>query len=130
MALARLDNLAVRLPEKVIAEPDRLVDRTRHPEGARVAGDPHDGAQHHRRQAETRITRDNRGEPTPADPMWRHSPREGIHKEIHTGEDHSKVFSRRISSRSSISGTPEKSVSSIPGIGPPVALLIRGWTRL
>ena len=46
VALARLDNLAVRLPEKVFAEPECVLDRARRPEGARVGSDPYHRAQH------------------------------------------------------------------------------------
>src|ERR1700751_4461221 len=46
---AGLYNLTVRLPEEVSAEPERLLDRARRPESARVGGNPNYGAQCHRR---------------------------------------------------------------------------------
>jgi len=130
VALARLDNLAVGLPEKIFAEPERFVDRARHPESARVGGDPHQRAQHQRRYSETRITRYHCGQPGAADPVLRNVPAKGVNQDIHIGQDHLRFLIRRMYSKSSISWIFDRSVSSTPGIGPPVALLTRGRTRL
>ena len=42
VALAGLDDLAVRLSQKILAETERVLERARRAVGARVRGDAHD----------------------------------------------------------------------------------------
>jgi hypothetical protein len=70
--LAGLDDLSVRLPEKIFAEPERLFDRARRLVRTRIRRDANDCAQHHGRQAETRVIRDDAVEPCAADGVLRH----------------------------------------------------------
>src|SRR5438309_11948382 len=55
--LARFDNLAMGLSQKLFAEPKSLLDCARRLEDTRVRGDPDDRAQNRRRQAESSIAR-------------------------------------------------------------------------
>ena len=90
------------LPEKVVAEAERLFQRARNGGEARVGGDPDDGVQSQRRHPETGIARDNGIEPGSADGMLGSVPAKRVDQDVDVGQDHPERFMR---SRYSISSS-------------------------
>src|SRR5580704_13407474 len=129
MPLARLDDLAMRLSKQVVTESERLVERTRHAEHARIGGDPDNGAQHRGREAEASVARYDIDQPGAADRvLWRVLAK-GIDEDVDVRQDHLFRPVRGAYAWSSISCRPDRSFRSIPGIRPPRALLTRGMPR-
>src|ERR1700730_1831616 len=129
MAFTWFNDLAVRLPDQAFTKRKSLVDRARHPVRARIGSDANHCAQHQWRNAEPGIARDRAPKPGPRESMWRNVVREGVDQDVDVRQNHLKRFMRSTYSRSSISCNAEKSMRSIPSIGPPVALLTGGITR-
>src|SRR5205085_8536304 len=128
--LARLDQLAMRLPEQVLAEAERLIERTRIRIGTGVGGDPHQSAQRERRDTKPRVCVHDVIEPASADGMLRYFGTKCVDEDVDVRQDHLKCFMRSMYSRSSISCSAAESEMSMPGNGPPTAELVRGITRL
>src|SRR5712691_9739 len=121
--LTRLHDLAMWLFPKTLAESEHLLESARCAVGARIRGDANHRAQRQRRNAEAGIAVDDAGEPRMTECVLRHVLPKRIDEDIHVRQDHLKCFIRSTYSRSSNSSSAENLVISIPGIGPPVALL-------
>ena len=117
--------LAMRLSEQIFAEAERFFERARDADRA-CGGDSHDGAQRQRRNAEAGFTKNDAVEPWPANRMFRDILAKRVDQDIDVRQDHLKCFMRSIYSRSSNSCSSEKLRPPMPGIGPPVAVLMRG----
>jgi hypothetical protein len=85
MPLAGLDNLAVRLAEKIVTKAERFLQRTGLDEGAGVGRYPRDSAQHEGRNAETSFAAHDPIEPSLAGRMARRVFAESIDEDIHVG---------------------------------------------
>jgi hypothetical protein len=94
MPFAGLNNLAVRLAEKIVAEAERLLDGARLPKDAPIGCDPYDGAQRRRRDAEAGIACDQSLKPRTAHGMLGHIPTEGVNEDVDVRQDQSKRFIR------------------------------------
>src|SRR5215216_918390 len=129
MSLAGLHGLAVGLRKQIFAKPKRLLERARRPVRARIGGNSNHGGQCQGRQAKLGIALHDLGEPRAAYRVLRHVFAKGIDKDIYIRQDHLKRFIRSTYSKSSNSWSADMSVRSIPGIGPPLALLTRGRVR-
>src|SRR5215472_8639084 len=100
MALAGLDNLAVRLTDKVVAEPEGLGDRARHLERPRIGGDPDQRAQHRGRDAETRVALDHVGQPASGNRVLRHVLAKRIDQHVDVRQNHFRAsFARHTRDR-------------------------------
>jgi hypothetical protein len=85
MPLARFDDIAMRLAEKIVAKTERLLQRTGFDEGARVGGYARDGAQRQRRYAETSVATHDSVEPNLTRRVSRRVSAESIDEHIHVG---------------------------------------------
>src|SRR3990170_8183015 len=129
MPLAGLNDLAMGLTEEVFAKSKCLIERAGHFERPRICSDTNYGAQGECGHTEACVACDDVVEPRTAHCVLGDISAKRIDQYVHVRQDHLKCFSRSTYSRSSISWSAEESVRSIPGMGPPVALLTRGMTR-
>src|SRR5262249_40986005 len=116
-------------PDEAFTELKSLVNGVGHSVHARIGRNAHHCAQNQGRNAESGFTRNHADEPGTRDRMLRKVATEGVYQDVDVRQDHFSRFIRSTYPRSSISCSPEKSVRSIPGMGPPVALLMGGITR-
>jgi len=129
MPFTGLDKLTVRLAKQAIAELECLLSGARHSVCTRVGGHANYSAQHKRRYSEAGIARYDASEPPTAERMLGDVLAKRIDEDIYVRQDHLNRFIRSMYSRSSISCNAENEVRSMPGIGPPVALLTGGNVR-
>jgi hypothetical protein len=126
MPPAWLDGLTMRLTEQVVAKTEDLFDRAGMREHSGIGGYPNYRAQHRRRNTEPGIASHNPIEPRLTNLMIGRILAERMNEHVDIGQNHR---SGRASSRSSISCKAAESLTSTPGIKPPVATLTRGKLR-
>src|SRR5262249_43227801 len=115
--------------QEVFAKAECFLDRAGSLIGARIGGDTDEGGQYHRRYPKTSVALDDAVEPGSAHCVLWHVAPKRINQDVDVRQDHLNRFIRSTYSRSSISCSADRSGRSIPGIGPPVALLMRGRVR-
>ena len=126
MPLTRLDDLAMRLTQQIIAKGENTLDWTGMKVGARIGRNPHHRAQHQRGKAEPGLVANNAVEPRLAYRVARRVRTECMDQYVDVGEDQGN---RRTYARSSISCKADESSMSTPGSKPPVAVQTGGSTR-
>ena len=103
MPLTRLDDLAMRLTQQIIAKGENTLDWTGMNVGARIGRNPHRRAQHKRGKAEPGLPVNNAVEPRLAYRVARRVRTECMDQYVDVGEDQGN---RRTYARSSISVRP------------------------
>jgi hypothetical protein len=127
MAIARHDDAAVGLTEKIIAIGEDLIESARLLEDLWIGHYSGYRAQNERGDAELRISCDDPVKPRLADRMLDAVLAKSVDEHIDIGKDQLR---RPTDSKSSMSCSEAASLRSIPGFKPPVDVLTLGITRL